>query len=144
MSTATPPTTPTPRRRWLQFSLRTLLIVVAWSAVVVWMNTTPHYSEASTSSSRVTFGWPWTYNLGYRFSSESFYSDARNRYTVPKLPLYKRVNYWAVVADVAVGVLLVTALTAASEGVFRRVPPADGQNKWAHCSFIPRRNRLPD
>jgi hypothetical protein len=68
-----------PKRRWFQFSLRTLLIVMAWSAVVVWMNTTPHYSEASTSFSRVTFGWPWTYNLGYDFSSESFYSDPRKR-----------------------------------------------------------------
>lgn len=119
--TAAPTTTPKPRRRWLQFSLRTMLIVVAWSAVVVWMNTTPHYSEDSRWLSRVKFGWPWTYDSGYHFSAKSFYSDPRNRYSFPELPLYKSDNYWALVSDVAVGVLLVTALTVASEGAFRRV-----------------------
>ena len=114
-SMTTVPPTPPPRRRWLQFSLRTLLIVMGWCLVVTWVNTTFQYSGSSPVW-RVEVGWPWTYSEGYHFSSKPSYS-------VPRLRPELVQNCWALAGDAAVGVLIVTVLTFASECLLRRVKP---------------------
>jgi hypothetical protein len=111
--------------------LATLLIAMAWSAVMVWLNTTPrvwhvsHWVQGTKSMTVVTdFGWPWHYFRDIEFD--------RN----PALDLLilhdpKQSNHWALAADVAVGVLLVAVLTWASSQLLRGV-----------TSSL-RRNRLP-
>jgi hypothetical protein len=118
----------------LQFSLATLLIAMAWSAVMVWLNTTPrvwhvsHWVQGTKSMTVVTdFGWPWHYFRDTEFD--------RN----PALDLLilhdpKQSNHWALVGDVAVGVLLVVAATWASRQLLRRV------TSWLRRRCVPPRS----
>lgn len=66
-----------------RFGLSTLLIAMAWSGVVVWVNVTPRVRplecqrDIDTSMTmdsginEVAFGWPWTHNDSLQASSHS-------------------------------------------------------------------------
>lgn len=106
-----------------RFSLATLLIATAWSAVMVWANVTPRscvvtveplvWGEPILQPERLEhppmmfahWGWPWDYAIGF---------------WVPGCVPYVR-SYAALAADAGVGVLLVVVLTCGSNQLLRRV-----------------------
>jgi hypothetical protein len=104
-----------------RFSLTTLLLAVAWSAVAVWINVTPRVTVAEASIVRprtvISFhlahwGWPWD----YADDLAEFLPDR-----VPRCPASGLTSYWALAGDAAVGVLLVVVLTWCSNQLLRRV-----------------------
>jgi hypothetical protein len=110
------------RRLRFRFSLATLLITMAWSAVVVWINVTPRFAlERLSVVGRhghdqigvylIRWGWPFPYANSFVF------------WPVPlsDFPPGGIEAYWAFAGDVAVGVLLVAALTWGSNQLLRRV-----------------------
>lgn len=115
-----------------RFSLATLLLVVSWSAVMLWMNTTPcvvNRDQPTETLELLTayYGWPWAYALKVVLVGIG-----------GELPPISGVDVkwwpWALVGDAVVGVLLVALLTWAlkylwrhAKHVFRRaesLPPA--------------------
>ena len=96
-----------------RFSLATLLIATAWSAVMVWMNVTPRvtfvklmyatHSDVGYYDAR--WGWPCDY-AAYR---------AFERFLLPRLPSRGEFYRHAMLLDAVFGVLLVVGLTWASE-----------------------------
>jgi hypothetical protein len=112
-----------PRFARPQFSLATLLIAMAWSAVVVWINTLPRVTlrefpgpgiSATPTPSKlvgwhpsyiplVTWGWP----CGYRTTILNFRPP-------------RTVSAGALFTDAGVGLLLVVVLTWTSSLLLRR------------------------
>jgi hypothetical protein len=101
-----------------QFSLATLVLAMAWSAVVVWLNVTPrldfpNYVPGDLRIGKVECGWP----LGYAWI---FATDP----LPPQLPGPELRWYWSgwsLTGDFVVGALLVVVLTWASNLLLRRV-----------------------
>jgi hypothetical protein len=101
-----------------RFSLRTLLIAMAWSAVVVWMNVTPrlddpNYLPGEFFPRAVHYGWPWCYAW--------IFTVGRLPVQLPRLESRWPWSGWSLTGDVAVGVLLVVVLTWGSNQLLRRV-----------------------
>ena len=105
-----------------QFSLATLLIAMAWSAVVLWLNTTPHQREPSFPVVLFPkvfsqYGWPWICLWTIReFQSLVDFS----RLNLGE-PLHSGWYHWSLLGDIAVGLLLVVVLTWISSLLLRRV-----------------------
>jgi hypothetical protein len=103
------------RRLRCRFSLATLLVAVMWSAVVLWLDTSPgevpgKINEAFGPGYRwLHYGWPFTY---------AWYVT-RLRVTPTGLPF--AWHSWALVADVAIGLLFVVVLTWTSSLLLRRI-----------------------
>lgn len=99
------------------FSL-TLLLAVAWSAVVVWMNVTPRvtFEEYSflNAPGRMEIGEVRYLNWGWPYRYQSRCTDALE---VPPPGL----DRWALSADAGVGLLFVIASTWGSKQLLRRV-----------------------
>jgi hypothetical protein len=102
-----------------RFSVGTLLIVVMWSAVVSWMNTRPgHPSPYVTWNSSRSFVHSLDWNYGWPLTCVTCRTDyrpeqlARGAVPVAWYP-------WNVVANVAIGVLLVAVLTWGSAFLLR-------------------------
>jgi hypothetical protein len=113
-----------------QFSLATLLIAMAWSAVAVWMNTTPYllerwdhpstsanvihvdYSKSKNVTRPFGCGWPWT----FAWASTFYRLSGSDRFRP-----YMWWNYGRLVGDAAAGVLLVAVLTWTSSLLLRRI-----------------------
>jgi hypothetical protein len=107
------------RRLRFRFSLATLLIAMAWSGGMVWMNVTPRVesSKGSETDERtvvavLAYGWPCAY-----FSFFAWYTLPRQ----PRRESMKIDSPWALAGDVVVGVLLVAVLTWGSTQLLRRV-----------------------
>jgi hypothetical protein len=103
----------------LRFSLATLLLVVSWSAVMLWVNTTPCVVNRDQPTETLElwgayYGWPWAYNLGIILVGIGGERPPINRVDVKWWP-------WAMVGDAVVGVLLVALLTWGSGYLWRRV-----------------------
>ncbi len=109
-----------------RFSLATLLLLVAWSAVALWMNVTPRVSSHQVAAGTWVFGvevseaferhvarwgWPCCYAADSSFE----------RASLSRLPPRGQIDYRALFLDIAVGVLLIGALTWGSSQVLRRV-----------------------
>jgi hypothetical protein len=122
--------------------LATLLIAMAWSGVVVWLNTRSHVTrplqqiilpadnlERPDDFMVVNdFGWPWDYTTfidSYPVSPRS--ARLRSQSNFENLGWSR----WNLAGDAVVGVILVVVLTWASSQLLRRV-----------TSRL-RRNRLP-
>jgi hypothetical protein len=99
-----------------RFSLAALLLLVMWSAVVLWLNTTP--GEVRENNPNVAFGpgyrwlhygWPLTYAW-----------DVCRLYAPPNGVHFAWYS-WALVVDTVVGILLVAVLTWGSGDLWRRV-----------------------
>lgn len=115
------------RRLRFRFSLMTLLIAMAWSAVVVWVNVTPRFVGFShvnygdnglpPESWRIPgvaeYGWPWTYGLCYGFFDSP--------HDLPRLQAEIVSGYLALAGDATVGLLLIVVLTWTSSLLLRRV-----------------------
>jgi hypothetical protein len=103
-----------------RFSLLTLLLAVAWSAVAVRINVTPRvtFEEYSFSypnaSGRIEFGELRYLNWGWPCRYRSRCTDVRE---IPPPDL----DRWALSADAGVGLLLVVVLTWTSDKLLRRV-----------------------
>jgi hypothetical protein len=95
-----------------RFSLATLLLVVMWSAVVLWINTTTPDAENVSEAYLVVHyhGWPWVY------AWRECLTPARNAEDASMLI----ESYWALAGDAFVGVLLVASLTWVSRFLVRR------------------------
>lgn len=105
-----------------QFSLATLLIAMAWSGVVVWINIKPHAIVARRLTQlapteefflEAECGCPFCHltKIGISSSPDRFEAGFTD----------VSWHYWALAADVAVGVLLVVVLAWASSQLLRRV-----------------------
>jgi hypothetical protein len=100
--------------------LATLLIAMAWSAVMVWMNTTPRLTAAEPPFVRprgmyfhlANWGWPFKYTD----TTAELLPEPR-----PRFPPFGITRPWALAGDVLVGVLLVVVLTWGSNQLLRRV-----------------------
>jgi hypothetical protein len=108
------------RRLRFRFSLLTMLIAVAWSAVVVWVNLMPRIVHERVLDLRgngfldqylIRWGWPFPYS-----DSIAFYL-----YPVSELQPDTIDRPWSLAGDIAVGLLLVVVLTWASNQLLRRV-----------------------
>jgi hypothetical protein len=101
------------KRVRFRFSLLTLLLAMAWSAVVVWMNTLVRVEGLGlqVGSRRWTdsAGWPLRY-------AEDIYLEGDRPFL-----FYTGRWYAALVADSAIGILLVVVLTWVSNQLLRRV-----------------------
>ena len=82
-----------------------MLLIVGWSAVVVWLNSRPRHQTRTFHG--VEYGWPWTL-AGSRHLYDPV--DAIPRYR-PELTF----NYRALAANIAIGLLTVAILTLASK-----------------------------
>ena len=102
------------RPRW---TLGTMLLVVGWSAVVVWLNVRPRVEyEAS-----VKYGYPWT---SYVEPWEPLRtSDSGPGYVINELvpPPQYDIRYWHLAANIAIGLLAVALLTFASKYLVRAI-----------------------
>lgn len=104
----------------LRFSLATLLLVVSWSAPVLWLNTTalvpPPLDDSDNNEcsgiADIGFGWPWEYTRTLVGCVDSY-----QRVRVEPAMLS---NYRALVGDAVVGILLVAVLTCTSAFLLRR------------------------
>ena len=102
-----------------RFSLATMLLMMAWSAVVVWINITPcvAYRDQPTETLELLtayFGWPWAYALKIVLVGIGGERPPIDQVDVTWWP-------WALAGDAVVGVLLVAMLTWGSGFVVRRV-----------------------
>jgi hypothetical protein len=110
-----------------QFSLATLLIAMAWSAVVVWLGIEPRFvgfshvnfgdnglpPESWRIPGAAAYGLPWTYGLCYGFFDSPL--------DLPRLQAEMICDYRALTGDITVGVLLIAVLTWGSSHLLRRV-----------------------
>jgi hypothetical protein len=108
-----------------RFSLATLLLATAWSAVMVWINIMPRlvdpdYLPGEFLPRLVQYGWPWCYAWTF--------AVCRLPVQLPNLPvelpdLGARLYWsgWSFTGDAGVGLLLVVVLTWASSQLLRRV-----------------------
>jgi len=109
-----------------RFSLATLLLLAAWSGVALWMNVMPRVSSYEVAAGTFFFGvkandaferhvarWGWPCCYVGDSSSE--------RASLSRLPPRGQIDYRALFLDIAVGVLLIGALTWGSSQVLRRV-----------------------
>ena len=99
-----------------RFSLGTLLLAVAWSAVVVWLNITAGEVQVDDPNAPfgpgyrwLHYGWPWTYAWDVC------------RLHVPPNGVHFAWYSWVLVLDTVVGILIVAVLTWASGYLSRRV-----------------------
>jgi len=97
-----------------RFSLATSLLVIAWSAVVLRLNTRPHESyqldydiEQLRHVTLLEIGWPWRHLHFLAIDGVAFYE--------PFVP-----DYWALAGDTVVGILFVALLTWGSAFFLRR------------------------
>jgi hypothetical protein len=110
-----------PQRRF-QFSLLTLLLAVAWSAVVMWMNVMPRVTVAERPHASLPrtvcyldvylaqWGVPFQYAEEFALVSPD---------QLPRYPRHDLINFWALAGDLASGLLLVVALTWGSNQLRR-------------------------
>jgi hypothetical protein len=100
-----------------QFSLATLLIAMAWFAVVLWVNTTPRvvvWPVLDPEGFAVAYyGWPWCYTF-VPLSSAAKAPYFGNVHVLP-------YGYRALAEDAAVGVVLVVVLAWVSSHLLRRL-----------------------
>jgi hypothetical protein len=102
-----------------RFSLATLLLLVSWSAVVVWINIMPcvvHRDQPTETLELLAayYGWPWAYALKIILVGIGGERPPISGVDVQWWP-------WALVGDAVVGILLVATLTWGSGLVVRRV-----------------------
>jgi hypothetical protein len=110
----------------LQFSLATLLLLVTWSAALLSMNVLPRVSLYKVAAGGMDFGfevsedferhvarWGWPCRYAVDSSLE--------RASLSRLPPHGQIDYRALFLDTAVGVLIVAALTWATNQLLRRV-----------------------
>jgi len=91
----------------------TMLLIVGWSAVVVWLNVRPtvcmrYYNYAYYYA---IYGYPWPCAAAPLTSFES----------LPGVHTAEIERYWALAANIAIGLLAVAVLTFASEYLIRAI-----------------------
>ena len=108
------------RPRW---TLGTMLLIVGWSSVVVWLNVRPRFTEAILYHHGVhhilfaEYGWPWSYS-----------DEAIDGY----------FGHWHLAANMAIGLLAVAVLTFTAKYLVRAIvaglraivgkpPPSNGK-----------------
>ncbi len=121
-----------------------MLLVVGWSAVVVWLNVRPRsyelvaheltgpYKEEAREPTRiypVEYGYPWRCAFTHFWDAEeskrdltktswSLKSDRRLDVVPLHLPRSEyRLNYWLLAANIAIGLLAVIILTWTSRAI---------------------------
>jgi hypothetical protein len=108
-------------RRW---TISTLLLVVAWSSVVVWVNISPRfaYSVRCPSKDETGYNYVAVYVYGYpwHFASTNHFSSSYLDSPPPFSPEYLRHRfYWNLAGDVGIGVVAITVLTLVSSYLMR-------------------------
>ena len=107
------------RPRW---TLGTMLLVVGWSAVVVWLNVgyrrhtrMMYVTEWGAGSRGVEYGFPATYAQQPNATWDSSQPILR------RLCAADIINYWALAANAAMGMLAVAGLTCGSRYLLLRI-----------------------
>ena len=116
MTTTEPATTPKPRRCWLQFSLQTMLIAVAWSSTVFWLNIKPHTVDISPQQFTYGYGLPWLCDERYLYGVPLDSSPWRHQ-RITTIGFHHR----AFAGNVAIGILAVAVLTFVSKFLLSRI-----------------------
>jgi len=106
------------RPKW---TLGTMLLIVGWSAVVVWLNVRPHppYPRSDGPSPAVglwvfQYGCPWKY--GTQITAVN--SGHPVRFRLDDLVI---ADYWRLAGNIAIGLLSVAVLTFASKYLVRAI-----------------------
>jgi len=95
----------------------TMLLIVGWSAVVVWLNVRPRVHDKKDGYvCFVSYGLPFTIAGGFSFSESSILLQPQHRYL--SHPSYWR---WLLAANIAIGLLAVAVLTFASKYLVRAI-----------------------
>ena len=105
------------RPKW---TMGTMLLIVGWSAVVVWLNVRPrdgHTLTVATRSEELTvsdiqYGYPWSHATVSLTHSRLLRSHVASDY---------EIHYWPLAANVAIGLPAVAVLTFASEYLLRAI-----------------------
>lgn len=109
------------RRVRPKWSIGTLLIVVAWSSFVVWLNISPRIARKETFLGHsgenavvgtIEYGCPWSY--------ASVLAMGERLMSLPFRPSYIN-SYWELVGNIAVGMLAVAVLTLMSKYLLCRI-----------------------
>ncbi len=103
------------RPRW---TLGTMLLIVGWSAVVVWLNVRPrlyYFSLVGEEPSlfSISHGCPWIYAF-----HPGFHIDLPSRSSLREALIYE---YWPLTANIGIGLLAVAVLTFASKYLVRAI-----------------------
>ena len=105
------------RPRW---TMGTMLLIVGWSAVVVWLNVRPRIEYLPIPGQEdvvyhASFGCPWTYAFDLDFFASS----------PPRFGLSEALTHdtwvWPLTGNTAIGLLAVAILTFASEYLLRGI-----------------------
>ncbi len=136
------------RPRW---TLGTMLLVVGWSAVVVWLNVRPRVRQwkrylpdglEPLVIDHVAYGYPWTCAdresvQSTQIPSRRFGSITYWKLVPGSLPDEETIHYWPLTANIAIGLVAVAVLTFASKYLIRAIvaglrafmskPPPDKQ-----------------
>lgn len=95
-----------------------MLLIIAWSAVMLWINVRPRILDCGNYSTRepvlcwVGYGWPWPYAWVYGHFRLSHLPQLRPSYMW---------SYWALAGNGAIGALAVAALTRSTTCLLRRL-----------------------
>ena len=104
------------RRLRPKWTISTLLIVVAWSSVVIWLNCTPrvyiHTAVDPVNPGGLEYGYPWTYGV------QDGWSSPWGLITVRPSHIF---SYWRLAGNAVVGLLAVVVLTWGSGYLLRRI-----------------------
>ena len=109
------------RPKW---TLGTMLLIVGWSAVAVWLNVRPRVHDGvedtylvdlRTTYYFVTYGFPWTVATRLCFHEGS---SIRIESAAEFEPSYRR---WPLAANIAIGLVAVAVLTLASKYLLRAI-----------------------
>ena len=127
------------RPRW---TLGTMLLVVGWSAVVVWLNVRPRVvwrdTEGELVIGFVRYGCPWSFASVHAFREQQLSSRFHLDYLHDVRRLY---------ANIAIGLLAVAVLTFASKYLARAIvsgvrafvgkpPPSNGRGPLRACEDV--------
>ncbi|MBC8873175.1 MAG: hypothetical protein H8E44_27390 [Planctomycetes bacterium] len=110
------------RPKW---TLGTMLLIVGWSAVVVWVNVRPRVvgratsflDEEEISATFVKYGYPWTYAHDLDFVASS-----PSHFRLAEALIYDNWA-WPLAGNAAIGLLAIEILTFASKYLVRAIVP---------------------
>jgi len=95
----------------------TMLLVVGWSAVVVWLNTKPRRTNVLPDRYDYGCGFPWLYDFELVLWEDPAYGY---EFRPPRFLQYP-FRYPALLANIAIGLLAVLVLTFASKCLLRAI-----------------------
>lgn len=132
------------RPKW---TMGTILLIVGWSAVVIWLNVTPRFGRYCLLArlASVHYGYPWDCIVA-GWDSDSAPPYTSNRFGWARTPVFPKpsehqVHYWPLAGNMAIGLLAVAVLTFASRYLVRAIvaglrafvgkpPPTNEKGPW--------------